>query len=102
NFNYTGGCVGIYLRNSAGAQLNSLGYCGGTSYFDTTVLPPDGSYTLHRDPSGFAVGSLTVALTTVAPDFTGSIGTDGTPVTVTTSLGQGGDLTLTGSAGQRV
>jgi hypothetical protein len=70
---------------------------------DTQVLPTTGTYTLWVQHSGAGVGSETLQLSSVAPDVTGPITIDGSPVTVTTTTpGQDGRVTFSATAGQRI
>src|SRR5207249_3487148 len=59
-------------------------------------------YTVVSDPDGINTGSVTISVYTVN-DVTGTIATDGTPVTEALNTpGQNGRLTFSGTAGQRV
>ncbi len=72
------------------------------TFFDVPVLPQTGPYKLVIDPSGTETGSVTFKLND-ATDVAGTITTDGTPVTVATTVpGQKAKLTFNGSAGQVV
>ncbi|HST49687.1 IPT/TIG domain-containing protein, partial [Jatrophihabitans sp.] len=95
-------CFSALLRNPAGAQLNTVWFCGAATYIDSTTLPAAGSYSVHLDPYGTDAGSVSVAIYTVAADSSTAVNADGSSHTVTTSLGQNADLTFTATAGQRV
>ncbi|HST47595.1 RHS repeat-associated core domain-containing protein, partial [Jatrophihabitans sp.] len=95
-------CFTILLRNPAGTSLNSVWYCGGANYIDTTTLATAGTYSIHIDPSGTDTGSVSVAINLVAADSSTAVNADGTAHTVTTSLGQVADLTFTGTTNQQV
>jgi hypothetical protein len=70
---------------------------------DPQVLPASDTYAVFLNPNGTDVGSATVTVYTVPADFSSSIGTAGTPVTVTTATpGQNGQLTFSGTSGQSV
>ena len=72
-------------------------------FSDVVVLPVAGSYTIVANPNGPAIGTLDFALYTVPPDATSSIATNGTSVSLTTTVpGQNFDLTFNGTAGQRI
>jgi len=76
---------------------------GQTGFMDTKDLPVTGTYTLVVDPSWTNTGNVTLTLHDVPPDISGSITSDGVPVTLTTTaLGQNARLTFSGTAGQRV
>lgn len=69
---------------------------------DTFTLPDTGTYTINVYPE-LCSGSYTFELFTVPADVTGTITSDGTPVTVTTTVpGQDARLTFSGTAGQRM
>jgi len=79
----------------------SIGTGGG--FITPSPLPVSGTYTILIDPASTYVGSMTLKLINVAPDVTGSITPGGPPVTVTTTTpGQKGLLTFSGTAGQRI
>lgn len=65
------------------------------------ALPANDTYSIFLNPNGTDVGSARVRVFTVPPDFSGSIGTSGTPVVVTTGTpGQNAQLTFTANSGQ--
>ena len=69
-------------------------------FFDVPRLAQTGTYRLIVDPLGAETGSVTFKLND-ATDVTGTITTDGTPVTVATPVpGQQAKLTFNGNAGQ--
>ncbi|MEU8261967.1 pre-peptidase C-terminal domain-containing protein [Micromonospora sp. NPDC048999] len=105
----SGGTYGTYnaavtLRKpGGGGTLVSNGSCGTSCFFDTTVLPTDGTYTVYVDPQSTATGSITVQVYDVPPDATAGATPGGDPVTVTTTVpGQNAAVTFPGTAGQRV
>jgi YD repeat-containing protein len=76
--------------------------CGGT-FIDVTTLSAAGTYTLLIDPKDAATGSTTETLYNVPADAVATIIPGGSAVTLTTTTpGQNGSLTFTGTAGQRV
>ena len=75
------------LRNPAGAQLNSVRYCGGGASIDTTTLASAGTYTVHIDPLGTDTGSVTVAVSTVVTDLSIPVTADGSSNTATLPVG---------------
>ena len=83
----------------------AIGNNAGYFFIDTQALPTTGTYTLWVQGSS-SVGSATLQLTSVPPDFTGSITVGGAAVRVpssgNTALGQNALLTFTASAGQKV
>ncbi|MFG2054804.1 beta strand repeat-containing protein, partial [Micromonospora sp. NPDC048930] len=104
----TGGTYGTYnatvsLRKPDGATIVSNGSCGASCYFDATLLPADGTYTVVVDPEGTVVGGLTVKVNAVPADDTAATTPDGAAVTVTTTVpGQNAAVTFPGFAGQVV
>jgi len=75
----------------------------GSAFIDVTTLPTTGTYTIVVDPVSTATGSLPLTLYNVPADYSGTITTGGSAVTVTiTTPGQNGALTFSGTAGQRV
>jgi hypothetical protein len=72
-------------------------------YIDTTLLPTTGVYKIQIDPYTSSTGSLTLTLNDIPADFSGSITAGGSAVTVTTTVaGQNGQLTFSGTMGDRV
>jgi hypothetical protein len=68
---------------------------------DSQILPATDFYSVFLNPNGTDVGSATVTLYTVPADFSSSIDTAGTPVTVTTTTpGQNAQLTFSATTGQ--
>jgi hypothetical protein len=84
-------------------QLYSGFACGGTDFSDVLVLPTTGTYTIFGNPSGQYVGTTMFTLYTVPPDATATIAANGVAVSLTTTTpGQNGSLTFSGTAGQPV
>src|SRR5207253_4258474 len=84
------------------ASANFITGCSGyPQIFDIPSLPASGPYTILVAPHGPLTGSVTMQLSTVALQQTGSISIDGPPVSVSiNSPGQVAYLTFTGTAGQ--
>jgi YD repeat-containing protein len=86
---------GTILVNTLSASCNKF-----TNFFDIPLLPQSGVYKLIVDPFGAETGSVTFKLND-ATDVTGTITTDGTPVTIATTVpGQNAKFTFNGTAGQ--
>ena len=102
---YTG-CIAVTntIKKPDGTNLTSGSLCGSTSgFFDTLVLPVTGTYTILIDPQGTNTGSETLTLYDVPADVTSSITPGGSSVTLTTTtIGQNGTATFSGTANQRV
>jgi hypothetical protein len=85
---------GTFLAN-VGARCDKF-----TTFYDIPLLPQTGIYKLVVDPQGAETGSVTFKLND-ATDVTGTITTDGTPVTIATTVpGQNAKFTFNGIAGQ--
>ena len=86
---------GTFLVNSSVARCDK-----NATFLDIPLLPQTGPYKFVIDPSGTETGTVTFKLND-ATDVTGTITTDGTPVTVATTVpGQEAKLTFSGTAGQ--
>jgi hypothetical protein len=93
----------VSLLRPDGTVLVSRSFGSAGVFVDRTQLPVAGAYTILVDPSGAAVGSVSVTLADVPPDVTGTIVPGGAPVTVTlTAPGQNARLTFVALAGRRV
>nr|SBO97217.1 hypothetical protein BN4615_P6733 [Nonomuraea gerenzanensis] len=91
------------LRKPDGSVLVPSTFCASSCYFDTTVLPVDGTYQVVADPAGIQTGSISAQLNLVPPDVTAQIAVGGPASTLTTAIpGQRGLWTFAGTAGQRV
>lgn len=74
-----------------------------TSFIEPFTLPSTGTYAIDVNPMNAATGNVTLTLHDVPADVTGTIAAGGSAVTVTTTTpGQNGSLTFSGTAGQRV
>jgi YD repeat-containing protein len=72
-------------------------------FIDVRTLPATGTYTITVDPVDIATSSLTLTLYDVPADASGSVSIGGSAATVTTSTpGQNGAVTFTGTASQQV
>ena len=100
----TFGCdVFANLRNPNATTLTSPTCMEGSGFVDATALPATGTYTILVDPWSTATGNLTLTLYDVPPDASSTITPGGSAVTLsTTTPGQNGTLTFSGTAGQRV
>ncbi|MBZ5526116.1 MAG: IPT/TIG domain-containing protein, partial [Acidobacteriia bacterium] len=98
--------VGV-TGESTSALFNISGSTPGQVFFmDTQPLVATGRYTLWVQHSGTNIGSETLQLNSVPPDFTAPITVGGAavrvPATGNTALGQNASLTFSASAGQKV
>ncbi len=99
----TGVTSQVTLLNHNGAALGLANAGVVETFIDTVTLLATATYTIVVDPIGTATGSITLTLYDVPPDVTGTITPAGASQTVTTTTpGQNGRLTFTGSVGQRV
>ena len=93
----------VSVRKPDGAALATANLGTAGAFIDTVTLPSTGGYTIAIDPTLTNTGTMTLTLYDVPPDVTGTIGMNGSPVTVTTTTpGQNAVLTFSGVAGQRV
>ena len=94
--------VSATIRKPDGSTLASA-CMEGSGIIDTQTLPTSGTYSILVDPVLHVTGSLTLALTNVPADVTGTITADGTLVSATnTAAGQNAIYSFSGTAGQRV
>jgi YD repeat-containing protein len=90
----------INVRPPSGGPYAGFNCQDANGYKNLPPLPETGTYRIEVYPHGTSIGSLTFALTFPAAQ---AIGTDGTPVSVTTtSGGQTAEVLFAGTAGQRV
>ncbi|SBT46045.1 pre-peptidase C-terminal domain-containing protein [Micromonospora narathiwatensis] len=105
---FSAGTYGTYnasaiVRKPDGSNLTGSAYCGASCFFDTVVLPVDGTYTIFLNPDGVYHGQVTAQVHVVPPDATATAGPGGAAVTVrTTTPGQNAVILFAGTAGQRV
>ena len=107
NGNFPGGCdLQMYLLDSNGNVLGNGGCSSTTSFIGDTTLEGKGTYFIDLIPQGQDLGStsgkhLTIALSSNLANA--PVTENGAPVSiVTTTTGQGGKLTFSGTAGQVV
>jgi len=98
------GCdVNVSIVNPDTTVLAPATCMEGSGFIDVKTLPAAGTYTVKIDPVDIATGSVTLTLYNVPADTSSSITPGGAAVTVTTTTpGQNGVLTFSGTAGQRV
>jgi YD repeat-containing protein len=98
------GCdVNVSLLTPYGAPLAPMTCMEQSGFLDVQTLRATGTYTILIAPVSPAHGSVTLQLVNVPADFTATMATDGTPVTVaTTEPGQNARLTFSGTAGQHI
>ena len=93
----------VSILNPDGSTLVSptlVGTSGG--FIDVQTLATTGTYTIVVDPQNFDIGSMTLTLHNVPADVTGTVTIGGPAVGVTTTTpGQNGSLTFTGTSGQQ-
>jgi RHS repeat-associated protein len=98
---------GIYflsVLDPSGSQIKfgSIGSAD-AAFFDAFTLGSTGTYTIQASPWSTTSGSLTFTLYDVPADVSGSITEGGSSVGLTVSTpGQGGVLTFSGTAGDRI
>lgn len=86
------------LPTVAGGTVTSL-----PKFIDTVTLASSGTHTVEVDPTGGNTGGLTLNLYDVPPDLTGSTTPGGAPVQLAlTTPGQNGELSFSGTIGQRI
>jgi subtilisin family serine protease len=95
------GTVTLLRPNGSALATASIGTSGG--FVDAVSLPVDGSYTLLVDPSGAAIGTVTLRLYAVPGDSaaTGVLG-GGSSTLSTTVPGQNAVLSFSSTAGRRI
>lgn len=92
--------IAIHKPDGSTLASTSSGTSGG--FIDTQTLPVEGTYTILIDPSSTNTGNMTLTLFGVT-DVVGTIAPNGPAVIVTTTIpGQNGQLTFSGTAGQRI
>lgn len=94
--------VNVALRRLDSASITSNTFDSNGGFFDSLTLTEEGTYFIDIDPTTASTGSVTFTLYNVAADITGSIATDGTAVTPTTTLGQNAKYTFSGTASDRM
>ncbi|MFI9639121.1 RHS repeat-associated core domain-containing protein [Micromonospora sp. NPDC051925] len=105
---FSGGTYGTYnasavVRKPDGSNLTGSAYCGASCFFDTTVLPVDGTYTILLNPDTTVLGQVTVQVHDVPADASATTSPGGAAVSVTTTVpGQNAVVSFPGTAGQVV
>lgn len=85
------------------STLQSTTMIGSNGFLDTQLLTADDSYRIEIDPGLYEIGSVDVTLHDVPGDLSGSIATDGTPLTSTIGTpGQNASYTFDETVGHRV
>jgi Carboxypeptidase regulatory-like domain len=93
----------VDLLNPSDGRIGGTGAVSSVGYIDTKTLLSSGPHSILVDPAGSAIGSTTLRLFDVPPDFAAAIAIGGTPGTTTTTVpGQDGRLSFVGSADQPV
>jgi pimeloyl-ACP methyl ester carboxylesterase len=91
----------VQIRSPVGAVLGSGSFDSSGGQLDALVLPTTGTYTIVVDPA--SAGSVTLKLSSVPAEVTGTITAGGSPVTITTTTAnQNAHLTFTGGLNQRI
>lgn len=98
------GYLDVYVKKPDGSTFVSQSYVGsGGGFIDMQTLPTTGTYTVFVNPHIAGVGSATLTLYEVPADLGGTLTTDGSSLTLTTTTpGQNSRPTFEGTAGQRV
>ncbi|MFG3685498.1 RHS repeat-associated core domain-containing protein [Micromonospora sp. NPDC047740] len=105
---FSAGTYGTYnasavIRKPDGSNLTGSAYCGASCFFDTIVLPVDGTYTVYLNPDTTYVGEATAQIHDVPADASATTSPGGAAVTVTTTVpGQNAVVSFPGTAGQSV
>jgi hypothetical protein len=87
----------VFVLKPDGTTLTSTA----PPFLEPVTLPASGTYTLLVDPIGAGTGSVTLTLSDVPPDVTGTLAVNGAGLTVTIAApGQNALVTFAGTAGQ--
>ncbi len=93
----------VTIRKPDGTTLSSANVTTSGLFFDLMILPATGNYSIFINPTGLAVGSMTLTLNDVPTDSESTIVIGGSHVVVSIGIpGQNAQLTFTGTAGQIV
>lgn len=93
----------VTILKPDGTSLATTTVTTSGGFIDTNVLATSGTYTIVVNPTGAAIGNMTLTLYDVPSDLTGTITPGGPPVTVSIgTVGQNAKLTFTGSIAQRI
>jgi YD repeat-containing protein len=98
------GCdIFVNLLNPNTTTLTAPVCMEGSGFIDVVAAPVTGTYTILVDPANTVAGAVTLTLYDVPADDGGTIAPGGSAVTVSTSTpGQNGARTFSGTAGQRI
>ena len=97
------GNVNVGIKNPDGTTLTSSAFSILGGFIEPATLGSTGTYSVFVDPTGANTGNATLNLYTVAADVSGTLTINGSAVNVsTTSPGQNGALTFSGTSGQNV
>lgn len=97
------GYVDVYLKRPDNSNLATSTFISSSDFIDTKTIDQNGTHTILVDPHGTNIGSVTLTLYEVPADVTGTITIGGPTVTMTTTVpGQNGQLSFSGTAGQRI
>jgi hypothetical protein len=93
----------VSVKKPDGTTLVSATYCGKNCFLEPVALPATGTYTVEFDPQDEKVGKLTLKVHAVRDLAPAAVTIGGTAVTLTTTTpGQNGSWTFSGTAGQQV
>jgi len=99
----TGGATAISINRPDGPSVVTQTVTTSAPFIAAQSLSITGTYTIVVQPSSSATGSITIAIYDVPADVKGSITIGGSSVGVTTTTpGQAGALTFSGTSGQLV
>jgi RHS repeat-associated protein len=99
--NNTMGWSFLSVVNPDGSNLNRVAAFQDSKFMDTMTLGSTGTYKVRVEPGN--TGSMVLQLYDVPADPSGTIATDGTPITASTTVpGQNLKYTFSGTQGQRV
>lgn len=99
----TNNWVVVSINKLDGSTLGTATVDSSGGTIDTLTLPTDGTYYVYVDPTNASTGTATLTLYDVPADITGTIPTDGSTITATTTaLGQNAKYTFSGTTNQRV
>jgi uncharacterized protein YhfF len=98
------GCdVNVSILNPNGSVLAAATCMEISGFIDVKTLGTTGTYTIVIEPVGTATGNLTLTLYTVPADASVSLAINGGSATLTTTTpGQNGVATFSGTSGQQV
>jgi YD repeat-containing protein len=100
---WTAGWAQASIVKPDGSYLINPTWASGGGFFDVTVLPVDGTYTIVIDPENTNVGNMTFTLYDVPSDPVSAITAGGPNVTISTMTpGQNARLTFDGAANQTI